>query len=100
MSVIIENRKLSNLINELEKNVNDITDIIKKMNISIRTLNDDNWQSKEKNKLDDELLPFISHLDDHLLNYLMEPVNLLKNINQVYSDKESDISKNIDKKLD
>lgn len=83
-NVDIKNGELENLINKLEKDNQDILDTVKFINETIRKIDDTKWKSKEKEKLDLELIPYLDLLDNNLANYINAPLNVLKNANRNY----------------
>ena len=90
----IKYNDLSSLIDKLEVDNKDIVDTIKKINDSIRSLDDTKWVSNEKSKLDAVLLPYITQLDNNLLSYLNESVDTLKTAYNKYQESEKIISDN------
>lgn len=83
-NVDIKNGELENLINKLEKDNQDILDTVKFINETIRKIDDTKWKSKEKEKLDLELIPYLDLLDNNLANYINAPLNVLKSANRNY----------------
>lgn len=90
--------ELEVLIKKLEKDTNDIFDTISTINENIRKLDDTKWMSKEKEKLDTVLLPYLNLLDTKLLDYINKPLNILKNANKKHIETD-EFLKNITEKL-
>lgn len=83
---------LNSLIDKLENDNQDIVNTIKVINDSIRSLDDTKWVSKEKEKLDAVLLPYMTKIDNVLPSYLNESVNVLKSASNNYQQSEKHVS--------
>ena len=94
----IKSIELENLIQKLEKDNENILEIVKSINEDIRKLDDTKWKSKEKVKLDSVLLPYLNLLDNNLQNYINKPLNILKNANKKHIETD-EFLKNITEKL-
>ena len=90
--------ELETLIKKLERDNQDILDTINFINENIRKLDDTKWKSKEKEKLDSILLPYLNLLDNNLQNYINTPLNLLKNANEKHIETNENL-KNLTEKF-
>lgn len=90
--------ELETLIKKLERDNQDILDTVNSINENIRKLDDTKWKSKEKEKLDSVLLPYLNLLDNNLQNYINTPLNLLKNANEKHVETNENL-KNLTEKL-
>ena len=94
----IKSLELESLIQKLEKDNQDILETVKLINEDIRKLDDSKWKSKEKEKLDSTLLPYLDSLDNNLQEYINKPLNILKNANQKHTEIDESL-KNFTEKL-
>lgn len=92
----IKNIELSNLISKLEKDTKDISETIKSINKDIRKLDETNWKSKEKDKLDETLIPYLLNLDNSIDSYLNKPLDVLKKANLKYQNQNEFIKESTD----
>lgn len=87
---------LDSLILELEKDNKNIVDIIKNINDAIRLLDKSKWNSKEKEKFDEQFVPYITSLDNQMFEYLNTCTNLLKNAKETYKELDLNNKKSVD----
>ena len=94
-NISINKEALEELINKLEQDNQDIIDILKVSNDSIRTLDESVWESKEKKQLDSTLNPFLDSIDKNVPDYLNECTNNLRKALEAYKTNDLDLSKSI-----
>lgn len=95
-NISLDHSGLENLIVVLEKDNLEIDTIIKETNKAIRTLDETKWKSREKDRLDEKLMPFIDKAEKNALTYLNASTNLLRDINKKYQKDDELMSKQID----
>lgn len=93
-NINIDNIELEKLISKLEKDNQDICNTIKSINNDIKKLDETKWKSKEKDKLDETLIPYITNLDNNIESYLNKSLNVLKNANLKYKIQNENIKEN------
>lgn len=99
-NVSIDKEGLEALINKLEQDNQDIIDILKATNDSIRSLDENIWESKEKKQLDSTLNPFLDSIDQNTPSYLGECTNNLRKALTAYKTTDQDLSKMVNDDTD
>lgn len=94
--MIINNENLTNLISEIDRSIDNIFYLVRSTNNLLESIDEKTWNSVEKKEFDSNINPIISNINNNLYSYLMEPVNLLKNINITYQDVSKDINEKIE----
>lgn len=84
----IDSSNIDLLISELEKNNEEICCIVKNINIAIKSLDDTKWNSLEKQKIDEKLIPYITKIDKDLEEYLNTGTNILRNTSKLYVEAD------------
>ena len=97
-NLTIKSVELESLIQKLDKDNQDILEVVKLINDDIKKLDETKWKSKEKEKLDSVLLPYLDLLDNNLHDYINKPLNILKNANKKHVET-NEFLKNITEKL-
>lgn len=85
----IDNSNIELLITELEKNTEEICSIVKNINMAIKSLDDTKWNSQEKEKIDEKLIPYINKIDKDLEEYLNASINILRNTSKLYEEADA-----------
>lgn len=91
-NVSIDKEGLETLINKLEQDNQDIIDILKATNDSIRSLDESVWESKEKRQLYSNLNPFLDSIDQNTPSYLGECTNNLRKALTAYQENDQDLA--------
>ena len=63
---------------EIEKDFNDINDIINKVYRAMLTLDENIWKTKEKEVIDQDFMPYLKNYSEKYYNYLMIRLNLAR----------------------
>ena len=98
-----DNNNLNNQINKIfatiDQDIKDIGDIIKNDYNAVKTLSDKKWNTKEKRKMEMELLPYLEMMNNKYENYLTERLIFVKNAVQKYIDKDNELKQEAKDKL-
>ena len=99
----IDSEKLVDIINSLDNDNQKILESLKKIRKSIEKLDDEAWNSPEKKKISEELIPFLKLEEDNfklnfdnyinqliytINNYKRNNANLKKDVNNLTDFKE------------
>lgn len=77
----------------LEQDIKDIGDIIEKMNISMLRLDSNFWKAKEKEKIDEDFMPYLKKYSDKYTIYLMKRLNFIKDAVSKYEELDKERAK-------
>ena len=77
----------------LEQDIKDIGDIIEKMNISMLRLDSNFWKAKEKEKIDEDFMPYLKKYSDKYMIYLMKRLNFIKDAVSKYEELDKENAK-------
>lgn len=99
MADIILNNNIGEDIIKIYNDIKDIDDILNDVYKAILTLDESKWQAREKNKLDQELIPYLSKISKSVrknmlnnLNFLKDAVESHKNVDMLNTKRvETDI---------
>jgi len=101
-----DNIRLDNTSNQINKifatidqDIKDIGEIIKNDYMAVKTLSDKKWNTKEKRKMEMELLPYLEIMNNKYENYLNERLVFVKNAVQKYIDKDTELKQEVKDKL-
>lgn len=92
----IKRAELSNLVTKLEKNNLDISNSLTKINSYIKSLDESVWNSPEKRKIDEKMLPFIEKVDNTVFNNLKLYTDKLTFAIDKYYESEMSIKKDVE----
>lgn len=87
---------LENLIFVLEKENEEIDAIIKNMNLAIKTLDKNKWNSKEKSQMDEKFLPYMNKVEMQILPYLNDCTKILRESSRNYREVDQSNKKIIE----
>ena len=77
----------------LEQDIKDIGDIIERINKAMLKLDDNFWKAKEKEKIDEEFIPYLQKYSDKYENYLMKRLNFIKDAVSRYEELDKEIAR-------
>lgn len=92
----IKSNELSSLVERLEKDNIDISETLKKINIAIRTLDEKVWNSPEKKRMDEQMIPFMEKVDKTVYENLKQYTDKIKIAIKKYSESEMSIKKKVE----
>ena len=92
----IKSNELSSLVERLEKDNIDISETLKKINTLIRTLDERVWNSPEKKRMDEQMLPFIDKVDKTVYENLKQYTDKIKIAINKYNESEMSIKKKVE----
>lgn len=92
----IKSNELSSLVERLEKDNIDISETLKKINIAIRTLDERVWNSPEKKRMDEQMIPFIEKVDKTVYENLKQYTDKIKIAINKYNESEMSIKKKVE----
>ncbi len=87
----IEPQALSNTINVLEKNNQEILDVIKNINKAIKELDETKWSAPNKKEIDEYLLPYIENSEATITTDLGNCIYVLQYALNKYATSDSNI---------
>lgn len=93
-NIKLENINLENVIIALEKDNETINEIIKNTNDAIRTLDESEWKSTEKEKMDESWNPYMQKIENYM-SYLNECTSLLREASLTYQNTTSSLQQKI-----
>lgn len=88
--------ELSNLVTKLERNNLDISNSLTKINSYIKSLDESVWNSPEKRKIDEKMLPFIEKVDNTVFSNLKLYTDKLTFAINKYYESEMSIKKEVE----
>ncbi len=77
----------------LEQDIKDIGDIIRRMDKAMLKLDGNFWKAKEKEKIDEEFMPYLQKYSDKYENYLMKRLNFIKEAVSRYEELDKENAK-------
>ena len=92
----IKSNELSSLVERLEKDNIDISETLKKINTLIRTLDERVWNSPEKKRMDEQMLPFIDKVDKTVYEKLKKYTDKIKIAINKSNESEMSIKKKVE----
>ena len=92
-NIFLDSSKLEQIILSLEEDNNNIDEIIKKMQLEIKKLDNMVWQSSEKEKLDEKYVSYFQMIENGLKPYLQECSNFVKNAALKYQQTNDILTK-------
>ncbi len=93
------NDQINKIFATIDQDIKDIGDIIKNNYIAVKTLSDKKWNTKEKRKMEMELLPYLEIMSNKYENYLNERLVFVKNVVQNYIDKDIELKEEAKDKM-
>lgn len=97
MEDIVINEEIHSDIETLEHDINNIDDLIKKAYHAMLLLDKKIWDSKEKDKIDEEFLPILRKFSENYSNYLNVQVKFMNEAVQKYEKLDQYIYQAINK---
>ncbi len=75
----------------IEADIDEISDIIKKIYEKMLDLDDSKWKGKEKDKIDNQYMPYLNKLDQETNGYLKSYVAQIKESIEMFNQADIDI---------
>ena len=91
--------QINKIFATIDQDIKDIGDIIKNDYNAVRTLSDKKWNTKEKRKMEMELLPYLETMNNKYENYLNERLLFVKKAVQKYIDQDNELKQEAKDKL-
>ena len=92
----INYEELSNKLNEIEKDILSIEEILKDVDKETESLNDEKiWKSPEKTKMDSDYIPYVKTVSVNAPMALRKHLNHLRNVLNIYQSTEEEIIEDI-----
>lgn len=84
------NNNIKSNFDIVQKDIQDISDLLQKTYRAMLKLDETVWKAKEKEKIDQEFMPYLKKYSDEYPNYLMARLNFVKDAVEKYEvlDKE------------
>ena len=99
-NIEIQHEPLRETLNVIEEDINVIEEILLKVVKANGSLDEGKWKSTEKNKMDQEYIPYMNKISINVPKALRKHLNLLRESVNIYENKESELIEEIDKELD
>ena len=93
------NDQINRIFADINHGIKDIDDILNNVNKAVLTLNDKKWNTKEKRKMEQELMPYLDIMSKKYYNYLNYRLNFVKKAVQDHLDNDSGLKQEVEDKL-
>lgn len=87
---------LNDIIKSLEITNEKIVEIVKNVNLAMKSLDEDKWKSPEKTKIDNEFMVYLDKLEKNVPMQLNECTNILKRVILEYEKTHGKIQKDVE----
>ena len=77
----------------IENDIKEINDILEKTYRAVLKLDESVWKAKEKDKIDQEFVPYLKKFAEKYANYLMARLNFAKDAVSKYEELDQERSK-------
>ena len=91
--------QINRIFTNIDQDIKDIGDILNNVNNSVKTLTDRKWNTKEKRKMEQELMPYLEIMSNKYYNYLNERLIFVKKAVQEYIDKDTELQQEANDKM-
>lgn len=92
---------LSDKLNVIEEDIDEIEEILKQVDRATTSLNDEKiWKSTEKTKMDQDYIPYVKNISIRVPIALKKHLNHLRNVINIYENTEANLIKEIDNHLE
>ncbi len=99
-NVVLDPIRLRDIITLLKKDNEEINETIKNINNTIKSLDETKWNSPEKTKINNELIPYIDLEEKNIASILNECIFSLNQALNTYSQTDYELKLNSSKLTD
>lgn len=89
MSDISLNSSVEDIVKIIEKDISDISELLENVYSATLTLNETKWNTKEKKKIDEELLPYLQKISMKYPSYLSKRLYIVKEAIEKYNEVDN-----------
>ena len=93
MADIKLNNTIDNTLSNIDKDINDISDILINVYNAVMTLDETKWNTKEKIKIDEDFVPYLEKISTMYPDYLRKRLLFTKNAVQKYRELNKELEK-------
>ena len=83
---------INTTIIEIGKDINEIKDILAEIYKAMLSLDESKWKSHEKDKIDEEFMPYLKKISEKYPLYLTKRLDFLKSSVERYQNLDKEIS--------
>ena len=92
---------LSDKLDLIEKDILEIEDILKQVDIATTSLDDEKiWKAPEKTKMDSDYIPYVKKISKNVPLALRKHLNHLRKVLNIYTSAETELTNAINQELE
>ena len=98
VEIINNNNQINVILNNIKNDLKNIDDLLKNNYNAVKTLTDQKWNTKEKRKMESELMPYLEIMSKNYYNFMNERFFVLQNAIQMHLDDDVSLAKEVEEK--